>query len=159
MVREIDAGMTEEIRQELRNDSGGFDASTFNVELDLLQIGGASWAPATTYAVGALTRPTEGNGRIYRCRTAGTSASTEPLWPTAHGGLVTDGTVEWEDISPTVAWYVQAVGQVVITNYHRLPRDTSYRVRYLVTDTFGNVGPFPNFNKYDVWRVGAVMAG
>jgi hypothetical protein len=159
MVREIDAGMTEALYDELRNNGGGFDGTTFSLAVELLQIGGLTWTPGASYTVGDLVRPVEANGRIYVCSLPGTSDATEPLWPEQHGATIIDGTAEWEDITPTVAWYVQGAGQVVITNYHRLPRDTSYRVRYLVSDTFGNVGPFPNLNRYDVWRVGAVMAG
>jgi hypothetical protein len=159
MIREIDAGMTEALYDELRDNGVGFNGTSFTLELELLQIGGSPWAPATAYAVGALTRATENTGRVYECTVAGTSDATEPLWPTAFGQTVVDGTAEWEDITPDVAWFAQSLGQVIITNYHRLPRDTSYRARYLVTDTFSKMGPFPNLNRYDVWRVGAVMAG
>jgi hypothetical protein len=170
MIREIDAGMDEPLYDELQNNGGAFDGTSFVVSLELVQIGGVSWMPATAYAVGDLTRavlpwyymgiPPPPHGRLYRCTVAGESdASTEPVWPLTFGGTVIDGTVTWQDITPNVAWYVQSVGQVVMTDYHGLPRDTSYRQRYVLTDAAGKRGPFPNLNRYNVWRVGAVMAG
>jgi hypothetical protein len=160
MIREIDAGMDEPLYDELRNDGAAFSGESFTVALELVQIGGLTWQPATDYAVGDLVRPVEANGRIYECSLPGMSdTSNEPVWPTIFGGTVIDGSAEWEDITPSVAWYVQAVGQVVVSNYHRLPRDTSYRQRYVLTDVAGKIGPFPNLNRYNVWRVGAVMAG
>ena len=89
MVREIDAGMTEPLYDELRNNGGGFDGSTFTVALELLQVGGTVWAPATDYAVGDLVRPVEANGRVYECSLPGMSdTSNEPVWPTIFGGTV-----------------------------------------------------------------------
>jgi type IV pilus assembly protein PilY1 len=54
-----------------------------------------SWAASTAYAVGNVRRPTTANGYVYTVKTAGTSAATQPTWPTADGGTVTDGTVVW----------------------------------------------------------------
>src|SRR6185369_6338863 len=48
------------------------------------------------YVVGDARRPTVANGHWYRVSVAGTSAVSEPTFPT-NGGSVIDGTVVWED--------------------------------------------------------------
>lgn len=53
------------------------------------------WAASTAYAVGAFRTPTTANGFRYEVTTAGTSAASEPTWPTTLGGTVVDGTVTW----------------------------------------------------------------
>lgn len=55
----------------------------------------AAWAASTAYALGDVRRPTTRNGFVYEVTTAGTSAATEPAWPTTLGATVTDGTVVW----------------------------------------------------------------
>ena len=55
----------------------------------------SAWAASTAYSLGAKVRPTTANGNVYECTTAGTSGTTEPTWPTAEGGTVTDNTVVW----------------------------------------------------------------
>lgn len=54
-----------------------------------------SWQPNTAYLAGAVV--TESTGLpLWRCTTAGTSAGTEPVWPTASPWTVTDGaTLVW----------------------------------------------------------------
>ena len=56
------------------------------------------WVVNTAYVLGDIVVPTSGNenGYSYLCTTAGTShAATEPTWPTAIGGTVSDGTAVW----------------------------------------------------------------
>lgn len=55
------------------------------------------WSGQSGYEVGDLVRPTTGNGRLYRCVAAGTSAASEPSWPTAAATTVDDGTVTWAE--------------------------------------------------------------
>lgn len=70
------------------------------------------WAPLTVYPAAAVyTRhvddliypapmarvPTISNGHLYTVRVPGTSGTTEPGWPLAVGGEVTDGTVTWRE--------------------------------------------------------------
>ncbi|UKL29996.1 right-handed parallel beta-helix repeat-containing protein [Bacillus phage PK1] len=55
------------------------------------------WASNFAYTVGYYIRPSVSNGKIYKCTTAGTSGSTEPIWPTTPGGTVTDGTIVWQE--------------------------------------------------------------
>lgn len=51
----------------------------------------------TAYVVGDMIRPGTSNGHIYRCLAAGTTASSEPTWPTAGLATVTDGSVTWSE--------------------------------------------------------------
>jgi hypothetical protein len=69
----------------------------------------SSWTAATAYSVGSRVVPTTPNGRVYECRTAGTTASTEPDWPTAPGNLFqgwaysegpSDPQLLWVDVGP-----------------------------------------------------------
>ena len=63
----------------------------------------AAWAASTAFSVGNVRRSTgdEGTGLFFRCTTAGTSASSEPEWPSSAGDTVTDGTCVWTAISAT----------------------------------------------------------
>lgn len=56
-----------------------------------------AWAATTAYTLGAFRRPTAANGRYYQVTVAGTSAGSEPTWPTILGTSVVDGTVTWTD--------------------------------------------------------------
>jgi len=60
-----------------------------------------AWAAITAYVVGDIRRATtlQASGLVFRCTTAGTSGSTEPVWATDIGSTVTDGTVTWTAIS------------------------------------------------------------
>lgn len=54
------------------------------------------WQASTPYSVGDRVQPTTPNGRRYKCVTAGTSDSVEPVWPTTTiGDQVVDGTAVW----------------------------------------------------------------
>jgi len=44
--------------------------------------------------------PSTPNGRMYRVTTAGTTGATEPVWPTAAGATVADGTAVWTEMTP-----------------------------------------------------------
>lgn len=61
-----------------------------------------SWATAransTAYLVGDIVRPATGNGHLYRCIVAGTSAGAPPTFPAVSGQTVTDGGVTWAEI-------------------------------------------------------------
>lgn len=54
-----------------------------------------AWSGSTAYAMGVFRRPVATNGFRYEVTTAGTTAATEPAWPTTPGATVADGTVTW----------------------------------------------------------------
>jgi hypothetical protein len=64
-------------------------------------------ADSTAYAVGDVVRPATGNGHLYRCIVAGTTASSPPTFPTVSGQTVTDGTVTWAEYG-TSFWQFDA---------------------------------------------------
>jgi lambda family phage minor tail protein L len=61
----------------------------------------AAWQASTAYVIGDIVRATalQASGLVFRCTVAGTSASTEPAWPTDIGSTTTDSTVIWRAIS------------------------------------------------------------
>lgn len=73
-----------------------------------VKIAPAAWAASTAYAainaydakIGSVVAPTVQNGWNYLCITSGTSAGSEPTWPTTLDATVTDGGVTWKAIYP-----------------------------------------------------------
>tara|TARA_Y100000004_G_scaffold184573_1_gene233767 strand:+ start:377 stop:1270 length:894 start_codon:yes stop_codon:yes gene_type:complete len=65
----------------------------------------AAWTASTAFAVGDIRRATteQNSGLVFRCTTAGTSASSEPAWPTDIGSTTTDNTVVWTAFSSVYA--------------------------------------------------------
>lgn len=55
----------------------------------------ADWQASTAYVLGDWVAATTPAGFNFICTTAGTTDASEPTWPTAEGGTVTDGTVVW----------------------------------------------------------------
>jgi len=64
-----------------------------------------AWAASTAYSVGNIRRATtqQASGLVFKCTTAGTSASSQPAWPTDVDSTVTDNTVVWTAISSVYA--------------------------------------------------------
>lgn len=75
----------------------GVDAWTIDASSNInqLQTSYAAWTASTAYTLGSYRRPTTVNNLYYEVTTAGTSAGTQPTWPTTLGTTVTDGTVVW----------------------------------------------------------------
>ena len=61
----------------------------------------AAWAASTAFSVGDIRRATtdQASGLFFRCTTAGTSAASEPNWPTDIGSTITDNTCVWTAIA------------------------------------------------------------
>ena len=61
----------------------------------------AAWAASTAFSVGDIRRATtdQASGLFFRCTDAGTSASSEPSWPTDIGSTVTDNGCIWTAIA------------------------------------------------------------
>ena len=78
---------------------------------------GAAWLASTAYLVGEYVQPTAtgGNGHIYRCVQAGTTAATEPTFPLTEDATVTDGGVIWEENTPVLANRLPAPNSVALT--------------------------------------------
>ena len=53
----------------------------------------SAWVASNPYTVGQIARATtvHGSGLVFRCTVAGTSAATEPAWPTDIGSTIVDG--------------------------------------------------------------------
>lgn len=81
-------GQTIRLRYELRNTN-----PAYRVPVTLQAKYDNAWLDATAYVIGDYVAP--GNGFIYRCRIAGTSAGVEPVWPTTIGSEIVDNTVTW----------------------------------------------------------------
>ena len=79
--------------------SGGAGGAALPVAADDVFIdnkNAPNWAASTAYTLGSIRCPLAvANGYFYEVTTAGTSAATEPIWPTVVGNTVTDGTITW----------------------------------------------------------------
>lgn len=78
--------------------AGGVTLGSKTITYTAANSWGTTWAASTAYSVGQVVRPTTGNGRLYMCIVAGTSAGTEPTWPTTSRATVTDNTATWAEI-------------------------------------------------------------
>jgi hypothetical protein len=78
---------------------------------------GAAWLASTAYVVNEYVQPTVsgGNGHLYRCSIAGTTAATEPIWPIMENGAVADGGVTWQELTPVLATSLPAPNSPNIT--------------------------------------------
>lgn len=66
--------------------------------LIVVAIPALKWKASQAHALGDFVRPTAAdteNTLFFECTTAGTSAATEPVWPTAPGATQKDGTAVW----------------------------------------------------------------
>lgn len=74
--------------------TGGSARDAFQWSFNL-SASGVNWAASTAYPISRVRSPTVANGFVYQVVQAGTTAGTEPTWPTTAGQTVTDGTVIW----------------------------------------------------------------
>jgi hypothetical protein len=69
---------------------------------------GTAWGAATAYGgdtTAHFVRPTVGNGYVYRATASGTSAGSEPTWPTTVGVTVADNTVTWTNVGRGISTF------------------------------------------------------
>ncbi|MBF0291153.1 MAG: hypothetical protein HQK86_03255 [Nitrospinae bacterium] len=86
--------------------------------------GSTLWVGTTAKSSGDIVRPTNANdnGHYYQCTTAGTTAGSEPTWPTGSGSTVNDGSVVWTEQGnngakatyPQLSWVFTAGGPTTI---------------------------------------------
>ena len=60
-----------------------------------------NWFPNTNFSLNTIVKAgtTQYTGFHFKCTSAGTSAGSEPDWPTTLGNTVIDGSVTWVAIS------------------------------------------------------------
>ncbi len=76
-------------------DTGGLLSARWHMNTAFADPG--IWAASTVYAKGDRRRKIADNGRFVECEIAGTSDTSEPVWPT-NLGTVVDSTVTWRDV-------------------------------------------------------------
>lgn len=81
---------------------GGLAASGLSFTTTAANSWGVSRANSTAYNVGDVIRPATGNGFLYRCVVAGTTAGTVTTLGTVLGGSTTDGTATWECVGSAI---------------------------------------------------------
>ena len=109
-------------------------------EADYITLGytPAPWEATTAYGLGQYVVPTELNGFVYECTTAGTSDSGEPTWPTSISATVNDDSAVWTCAS-TDSW-VANVYLYLPSTYTEGLTDWGAGVYTLeLEDSFGNV--------------------
>src|SRR5436190_10011293 len=80
-----------------------------------------AWAATTAYTVGQFVRPTAATMAaqyVFRVTTAGTSAGTEPTWPAANNGTVTNGGAVFTNVTgqSTYGWSAAGGSLYAISN-------------------------------------------
>jgi len=82
-----------------------------------------AWVATTPYTQGVYIKPTaaKANGHFYLCTTGGTSAGTEPTWPTSFNGTVVDGSVTWTEVGQSINISIGALQQVSLRNVRSEP--------------------------------------
>ena len=98
-----------------------------------------AWAATTAYALNATRVPTVANGHWYNCTVAGTSAATEPEWPTTVGGTVVDGTATWTESGTMVLPIQAALGTALTAMFNLFAMPNSPAV------------PGPGIVPYNTW--------
>ena len=61
------------------------------------------WKASVAVKENQIIHPTTPNGHSYKCTTAGTTAASEPTWPTVSEDTVADNTVTWTEDGGNIA--------------------------------------------------------
>ncbi len=86
-----------ELKRLVQPDSApALDDVELNAILDGVQRA-SFWLLSTAFIFGAVVLPATKNGHRYKCTQGGTTAATEPTWPTRDGATITDGGVRWQE--------------------------------------------------------------
>lgn len=100
--------LTNEVASGSGYTTGGATLASCSVTVVVANSWTVQWAATTAETVGQLVRPPTGNGYVYRCVVAGTTAGTAPTWPTVVGAVVTDSGVTWQCAGESVTVYTSA---------------------------------------------------
>lgn len=87
--------------------SFGFDLQVSEAVLYMpraSQMPSSTWTVSHAYTVGEVVKPTTRNGHLFQAQTSGTSAGSEPTWPTTAGATVTDSGVTWLEFGIDVVY-------------------------------------------------------
>lgn len=91
---------------------GVLDLKTKNVDPYGQKPYGWAWISNTACLVGEMAGPSQiisgvtvslPNGHTYRCIQAGTTGAIQPVWTTAEGSIIVDGTVRWQEYTMVLA--------------------------------------------------------
>ena len=100
-IQDLEAAVIEQkakaVRLEFENAFINGDGTNNQPEGLYTLLKGTAWQTSHAYSLGNTVIPTAGleNGFKYECTTAGTSAASEPTWPTQEGATIADNTVTW----------------------------------------------------------------
>ena len=104
------------------------------------QRGALMWAESESYALNDIVVPAHLNGYLYRVTAAGTTAATEPSWPTTVGNTVSNGTVTFRcEIATASSVTMETVLQQMMNDS---PRTLSQPTLYVPDASGFNLTPW-----------------
>jgi hypothetical protein len=106
-----------------------------------------AWQASYAYSLGDIAIPVTATTHLYQCTTAGTSASSQPAWPTG-GGTVTDGTAAWTDLGTTATCAVLTAASSV----------TASAQTFYTSRASGSTLVLVEFNRYHIVSQGSAPA-
>lgn len=110
---------------------------------------------------GSVVKPSVFNDRHFKCTTAGTSGSDEPVWNTTLGGTTSDGTVTWTAERALKIPEVEVVEVIdqshFYVNYTGDAPNSLFQQGMLTAITGLNVGIVKEIKDFDMTSDGAVL--
>jgi hypothetical protein len=82
--------------------AGGIAVASRTLTITAANSWANAWTASTAYTARYIVRPTTGNGNLYMAQAAGTSAASEPTWPTTLGDEVADSGVTWTNVGTSI---------------------------------------------------------